>query len=70
MVPIKQGGSVAVALLGGWVIAIAAGGLYLWQGWKLGATAYLALTALVLAAASAWLYAWLKTRGAKRFAAL
>ena len=28
------------------------------------------MTALVLAAASVWLYAWLKTRGAKRFAAL
>ena len=59
-----------IAMFGGWAYALVLAGLYLWQGWKLGASAYLALFALATLAAAAALYHWLKTKGAARFAAL
>ena len=57
-------------LLGGWLYAIVFAGLYLWQGWKLGAAAYLAIAAAVTLAVTALLLRWLKTKGAQRFAML
>ena len=44
--------------------------LYLWQGWKLGAPVYLAIAAAVTLLAAGLLLRWLKTNGARRFAAL
>ena len=70
LAPIKQSLAVMIALFGGWAYALVLAGLYLWQGWKLGASAYLALFALATLAAAAALYHWLKTKGAARFAAL
>ena len=70
LAPIKQSMAVMIAMFGGWLYALALAGLYLWQGWKLGASAYLAIFALVTLLAAALLYRWLKTRGAQQFALL
>ena len=70
LMPIKQSLAVTIALFGGWLYAIVFAGLYLWQGWKLGAAAYLAIAAAVTLAVTALLLRWLKTKGAQRFAAL
>ena len=70
LVPIKQSLAVMIALFGGWAYALALAGLYLWQGWKLGASVYLMIFALVTLLVSALMYRWLKTKGAYRFAAL
>ena len=70
LAPIKQSLAVMIAMFGGWAYALALAGLYLWQGWKLGAAAYLAIFAAVTLLAAALLYRWLRTAGAKRFAQL
>ena len=70
LVPIKQSLAVMIAMFGGWAYALALAGLYLWQGWKLGASGYLMIFALVTLLVSALMYRWLKTKGACRFAAL
>ena len=70
LMPIKQSLAVTIALFGGWLYAIVFAGLYLWQGWKLGAPVYLAIAAAVTLAVTALLLRWLKTKGAQRFAAL
>lgn len=68
--PIKQGGSVMLALFANWFYAIALGGLYFLCGRALGAAAYLAIFAAVTAVACALLLRWLKRRGTRIFAAL
>ena len=69
--PIKQSGSVMIALFGGWAYALALGGLYLlFAARVMSAELYLLIFAAVTAVASALLYSWLKTRGARTFAAL
>ena len=69
--PIKQSGSVMIALFGGWAYALALGGLYLlFAARVMSAELYLLIFAAVTAVASALLYSWLKTRGARIFAAL
>ena len=68
--PIKQGGSVMLALFVNWFYAIALGGLYFLCGRYLSAAAYLALTAAVTAAVCALLLHWVKQRGTRIFAAL
>ena len=70
LMPIKQSLAVTISLFGGWLYAIAFAGLYLWQGWKLGAPAYLTIAAAVTFLAAGLLWKWLKTRGARRFAVL
>lgn len=70
LMPIKQSLAVTIALFGGWLYAIVFAGLYLWQGWKLGAAAYLAIVAAVTLAMTELLLRWLKTKGAQRFAML
>jgi len=70
LMPIKQSLAVTIALFGGWLYAIVFAGFYLWQGWKLGAAAYLAIAAAVTLAVTALLLRWLKTKGAQRFAML
>ena len=68
--PIRQGGSVMLALFVIWIYAIALGGLYFLCGKALGAAAYLALAAAVTAVVCALLLRWLKRRGTRIFAAL
>ena len=68
--PIKQGGSVMLALFVNWFYAIALGGLYFLCGRYLSAAAYLALAAAVTAAVCALLLHWVKQRGTRIFAAL
>lgn len=68
--PIKQGGSVMLALFVNWFYAIALGGLYFLCGRYLSAAAYLALTAAVTAVVCALLLHWVKQRGTRIFAAL
>ena len=68
--PIKQGGSVMLALFANWFYAIALGGLYFLCGRYLSAAAYLALAAAVTAAVCALLLRWVKQRGTRIFAAL
>ena len=68
--PIKQGGSVMFSLLGGWVYALLPGGVAMAFGRELHPAVIPALFALLTTALCALLYAWLKKRGAKVFAAL
>ena len=68
--PIKQGGSVMLALFANWFYAIALGGLYFLCGRYLSAAAYLALAAAITAAVCALLLRWVKQRGTRTFAAL
>ena len=70
LMPIKQSLAVTISLFGGWLYAVVFAGLYLWQGWKLGAAAYLAIAAAVTFLAAGLLLQWLKTNGARRFAIL
>ena len=68
--PIKQSGSVMLALFANWFYAIALGGLYFLCGRYLSAAAYLALAAAITAAVCALLLRWVKKQGARIFAAL
>lgn len=70
MIPIKQSAAVAFTIFGGMGLALAMGGLYLWFGYKLEATGWMGLTALLLMSADAGLFLWLRGSGARRFAAL
>ena len=68
--PIKQSASVIIALFGGWFFAAVLGVPYLLIGAMLGPVRYLALFAVLFAAASLLLGLWLRKKGAARFAAL
>lgn len=70
LAPIKQSLPVLVALLGGWAISAGIGALYIWQGWRMGAAAYLAAWSALLLGLGLVLRRWLRTRGAAAFAAL
>lgn len=69
-VPVKQSLGVMLSMLGGWVIVIALGVLYYVMHGIVTAQVYLAACALLFAALSAALLAWLRTRGARIFSAL
>ena len=66
-VPIKQGGSIIIALFGGWGIAFALGGLYFLVGDRIGAVPYLAIWAAVFTVLIALICSWLNTRGSRAF---
>ena len=68
--PVKQGGSVAFALLGGWAYALLPGGAAMALGRNLHPAVIPAVFCLLTAVLCALLYVWLKNRGAKVFAAL
>lgn len=70
LLPIKQSLNVMIAIFSSWLYPLALGGLYLWQGWKLGAAAYLGAVLVLTLLAAVLLCRWLKTTGAARFAAL
>lgn len=69
-VPVKQGMSVVLALFGGWAVVMALGALC-WFGMRfLSPVTCLAAAAVLMAAVSALLYCWLRTRGVKIFETL
>lgn len=68
--PVKQGGSVALALLGGWAYALLPGGAAMALGRNLHPAVIPTVFCLLTAVLCALLYVWLKNRGAKVFAAL
>ena len=68
--PIKQGGAVTLALLGGWGLVVIPGVLYLIIGWRLGAMTYMILWTVLLAAVSLLLLRRLDTKGAAAFRTL
>ena len=68
--PIKQSGSVLLALVGPTVYTVLAGGLYLLLFSVLGAAVYLFAVAAVTLLLCLLLYRWHKTRGARIFAGL
>ena len=70
IVAVKQGGSVALALLGGWAYALLPGGAAMALGRNLHPAVIPAVFCLLTAVLCALLYVWLKNRGAKVFAAL
>ncbi len=61
--PIKQNVSIAIALFGCWLYAIAVGGAYMWVGWNIGPVWYLLAVLALSAAGTAVLYRWLMNRG-------
>ena len=67
---VKQSGSVGLTLLAEWGGAALLAGLYFAFGRLLGATLYLALAAVCMAAACVPLYLWLRRKGAACFAEL
>ena len=70
LAPIKQSGAVAIALFGCWIVSIIFAVLYLIIGYRIGASAYLLLWTVLLAAVSLLLLRWLDTKGADSFASL
>ena len=70
IVPIKQSGSVMIALFGGWAVCAVPAGLYLLVGYKFGAAPFLLLCAVLLAAAGLVLLRWLDSKGSRLFAEL
>ncbi len=68
--PIKQSAAVTLTILTGMGLALAMGGLYFLLRKWLVATAYLSLTALLLLAADAALFLWLRNSGTRRLEAL
>ena len=70
IVPIKQGGAIALALFGGWLFCLIPVGIYLIVGFKIGAAPYLFLCAAFLAFLSWSLLKWLDTKGAAAFSSL
>ena len=70
IVPIKQSGSVVIALFGGWGFVLLFAVPYFFMGQLTGLTPYLAVWAVILAVASVFLYRWLNTKGAEAFAKL
>lgn len=70
IMPIKQSGSVMVALFGGWAVCFVFAGLYLVVGYLLGAAVYLLVWCVLFAAASLILLRRLDTKGAAAFRTL
>lgn len=68
--PVKQGGAVALALLGGFVYAAVLAGLYFLLGWRIGFAAYMGAFLIVTLAATVLLSIWMKKKGCAIFAAL
>ena len=68
--PIKQSMPVFLSLFGGFLLSLMIGGLYFLLRDHISLTAYMAIALLMTGAAAAGLLSWLRTRGAKRFAAL
>ena len=70
IIPIKQSGSVAIALFGGWGFVVVFAAPYLLLGQLTGLTLYLVIWAVILSALSVLLYRWLVTKGAMAFSRL
>lgn len=68
--PIKQGGAVAIALLGGWAYAAAMAALYFLVGRHMGFAAYMAAFLALTLAAAVLLYIWVRKKGCAIFASL
>ena len=70
VVPIKQSLPVAITIFSAMALGVANLGCYLWFGWRIGPTLWMAGFTLLLLAADGAMYGWLRTRGARRFAEL
>ena len=70
VVPVKQNLSVLFVIFGGWIYTIAVIGLYFAFFSTISTWVYLCAVSVITAAASALLWYWIKTRGAKIFASL
>ena len=68
--PIKQSGAILIIIFGAWGVAAALAGLYLLIGYRLGATAYLAIWTALSAVGSLLLLRWIDSKGAEAFEAL
>ena len=68
--PVKQSMSVTVTLFGGWGLVAALGALYVPLHGHVPPALYLGLVCAVLTGLCAWLFLWLRTKGAAIFAAL
>ena len=69
-VPVKQSVSVTVTLFGGWVVVLALGALYVAVREFVTPVLYLALACVLLAGFCAWLFLWIRKRGAEIFSTL
>ena len=70
IVPVKQSISAMFVIFGGWVYTVAVVGLYFAVGDVISAWLYLLIASVLTAGASALLLHWIRTKGAKTFAAL
>ena len=69
-VPIKQGGNLFLAMLGGMFYSLAIGVGYLLIGYRIGFFAYMGIFAVVGLLLSMQLYYWLRKKGAAEFSLL
>lgn len=70
IIPVKQSISAMFVIFGGWVYTAAVVGLYFAVGDVISAWLYLLIASVLTAGASALLLHWIRTKGAKTFAAL
>lgn len=68
--PIKQGASVMLSLLIGFVAALIPGGVYMMVGYGIGFTVFMLITLAVFAVVTFVLYRWLRKKGCEIFATL
>lgn len=69
-VPIKQSAAVGITILSGFGLIVAMAGCFFLFGWMMGVTGYLGAISLLLLAADAALFLWLRRSGARRFTEL
>ena len=70
IVPIKQGASAAIALFGGWAVVLLLGGAYVLLAAFIKPVIYLAMAFLLLLVLSAFMFRWIRTKGALIFETL
>ena len=70
LMPIKQGGAVAISIFGGWGCVALFAAPYFFGGFLIGFTLYTAIWIVIFSAVSVLLYRWLITKGAKAFSQL
>ena len=70
LIPLKQSGAVTLALFGGWGFVVVFAAPYFLIGEYIGLVPYLAIWAVIFAAAAVLLYRWVVTKGAEAFSRL
>lgn len=68
--PVKQSGSVLIAIFGGFIYAVLMASAYMFAAWPMGAVAYLILLCGINLLGAALMLLWIRGKGAEIFASL